>query len=402
MADPINVVIDLSHYNEVTSFCRHQGERHRRRDPQGDAGPRRTGPDLCVAASTRRRRRPVVGRLSFRHQCRWRGAGALLPLRRQSSARRSARARLRAERRRHHDAATSRAVRDRGVQPDRPLSGLLFGLARRQPARRRPSTRLCGNAGFGAPNMARRRCVPPTWPTWTMWQYTDGTNGDGPYQVPGIGGTGTCDRRQFNGDMDGLARLWGHGGRAAAAAALSARGRGRRFDARQTSTDNPSTRSRLTRVHRRRNDLSGSRQSRRQGENIMAKVAFLGLGVMGYPMAGHLKNKGGHELTVYNRTTAKAEAVGQGIRRQSREDARGSGRGPGLRHDVRRQRQRRARRRGCGLPENGQEHRVRRPHHCFGRSRARALREGEARRLPFHRCAGVGRTGRARRTACSP
>ncbi|MGA8964818.1 MAG: NAD(P)-binding domain-containing protein, partial [Xanthobacteraceae bacterium] len=26
----------------------------------------------------------------------------------------------------------------------------------------------------------------------------------------------------------------------------------------------------------------------------MAKVAFLGLGVMGYPMAGHLKNKGGH------------------------------------------------------------------------------------------------------------
>src|SRR6195256_5583174 len=39
----------------------------------------------------------------------------------------------------------------------------------------------------------------------------------------------------------------------------------------------------------------------------MAKVAFLGLGVMGYPMAGHLKVKGGHELTVYNRTAAKAE-----------------------------------------------------------------------------------------------
>jgi 3-hydroxyisobutyrate dehydrogenase len=39
----------------------------------------------------------------------------------------------------------------------------------------------------------------------------------------------------------------------------------------------------------------------------MAKVAFLGLGVMGYPMAGHLKNKGGHEVTVYNRTGAKAE-----------------------------------------------------------------------------------------------
>jgi 3-hydroxyisobutyrate dehydrogenase len=39
----------------------------------------------------------------------------------------------------------------------------------------------------------------------------------------------------------------------------------------------------------------------------MAKVAFLGLGVMGYPMAGHLRTKGGHDVTVYNRTTAKAQ-----------------------------------------------------------------------------------------------
>jgi 3-hydroxyisobutyrate dehydrogenase-like beta-hydroxyacid dehydrogenase len=39
----------------------------------------------------------------------------------------------------------------------------------------------------------------------------------------------------------------------------------------------------------------------------MAKVAFLGLGVMGYPMAGHLKKKGAHELTVYNRSAAKAQ-----------------------------------------------------------------------------------------------
>lgn len=38
----------------------------------------------------------------------------------------------------------------------------------------------------------------------------------------------------------------------------------------------------------------------------MAKVAFIGLGVMGYPMAGHLKTKGGHDVCVYNRTTAKA------------------------------------------------------------------------------------------------
>ncbi len=38
----------------------------------------------------------------------------------------------------------------------------------------------------------------------------------------------------------------------------------------------------------------------------MAKVAFLGLGVMGYPMARHLKSKG-HEVTVYNRTRSKAD-----------------------------------------------------------------------------------------------
>jgi len=38
----------------------------------------------------------------------------------------------------------------------------------------------------------------------------------------------------------------------------------------------------------------------------MTKLAFLGLGVMGYPMAGHLQ-AAGHEVTVYNRTAAKAE-----------------------------------------------------------------------------------------------
>src|SRR6267154_1715778 len=39
----------------------------------------------------------------------------------------------------------------------------------------------------------------------------------------------------------------------------------------------------------------------------MAKVAFLGLGVMGFPMAGHLVKKGGHEVTGYNRTAAKVK-----------------------------------------------------------------------------------------------
>jgi 3-hydroxyisobutyrate dehydrogenase-like beta-hydroxyacid dehydrogenase len=43
-------------------------------------------------------------------------------------------------------------------------------------------------------------------------------------------------------------------------------------------------------------------------ESDMAKVAWIGLGVMGYPMAGHIRKKGGHDLTVYNRSGAKAEA----------------------------------------------------------------------------------------------
>ena len=38
----------------------------------------------------------------------------------------------------------------------------------------------------------------------------------------------------------------------------------------------------------------------------MSEVTFIGLGIMGYPMAGHLQ-KAGHKVTVYNRTTAKAE-----------------------------------------------------------------------------------------------
>ncbi len=40
----------------------------------------------------------------------------------------------------------------------------------------------------------------------------------------------------------------------------------------------------------------------------MTKAAWIGLGVMGFPMAGHLKTRGGHDVTVYNRTREKAEA----------------------------------------------------------------------------------------------
>src|SRR5215813_1873261 len=68
---------------------------------------------------------------------------------------------------------------------------------------------------------------------------------------------------------------------------------------------------RLTPLPRRRNHSPPYRNStsRRQcaREAVMARVAFIGLGVMGYPMAGHLKAKGGHDVTVFNRTAAKAE-----------------------------------------------------------------------------------------------
>src|SRR5262245_33999496 len=39
----------------------------------------------------------------------------------------------------------------------------------------------------------------------------------------------------------------------------------------------------------------------------MTKVAFLGLGAMGFPMAGHLVTKGGHDVTVFNRSAVKRD-----------------------------------------------------------------------------------------------
>ncbi len=44
--------------------------------------------------------------------------------------------------------------------------------------------------------------VPPTWPTWTMWQYTESG------AVAGI--DGSCDRETFNGNVGSLAKLWGY------------------------------------------------------------------------------------------------------------------------------------------------------------------------------------------------
>jgi 3-hydroxyisobutyrate dehydrogenase-like beta-hydroxyacid dehydrogenase len=58
---------------------------------------------------------------------------------------------------------------------------------------------------------------------------------------------------------------------------------------------------------RLREAMDRARISAQTGGNCMAKVAFLGLGVMGAPMAGHLLAKG-HQVTAYNRTYSKAES----------------------------------------------------------------------------------------------
>ena len=66
------------------------------------------------------------------------------------------------------------------------------------------------------------------------------------------------------------------------------------------------------------------------------KVAFLGLGVMGFPMAGHLANAG-HQVTVYNRTASRAEAWRQKHGGTARRYAGRGGQGRGDRVRLRRQ-----------------------------------------------------------------
>ncbi|MGI9221873.1 MAG: NAD(P)-dependent oxidoreductase [Woeseiaceae bacterium] len=50
-----------------------------------------------------------------------------------------------------------------------------------------------------------------------------------------------------------------------------------------------------------------TQEGNEEGRSLTMKVAFVGLGVMGYPMAGYLA-KAGHDVTVFNRTTAKVDA----------------------------------------------------------------------------------------------
>ena len=76
----------------------------------------------------------------------------------------------------------------------------------------------------------------------------------------------------------------------------------------------------------------------------MAKVAFLGLGVMGFPMAGHLVKKGGHEVTVYNRTPAKAKEWADKFGGKTAATPKAAAEGQDFVMCLRRQRQRSARR----------------------------------------------------------
>ncbi len=106
----------------------------------------------------------------------------------------------------------------------------------------------------------------------------------------------------------------------------------------------------------------------------MANVSFLGLGVMGFPMAGHLA-KAGHQVTVYNRTAARAQewvaAHGGRAAPTPAEAAKGqdvvfccvgNDERPARGDDRRRRR----------LPRHGAGRRLRRPHDGLGGSRARA------------------------------
>ena len=131
----------------------------------------------------------------------------------------------------------------------------------------------------------------------------------------------------------------------------------------------------------------------------MAKVAFVGLGVMGYPMAGHLKNKGGHDVTVYNRTAAKAEKWVAQYGGKSAPTPKAAAAGQdfvmacvGNDNDLRE----------VMLGENGvfagvgQGRDRGRSHHRLGGDRARASRRSEKARLRLHRRAGFRRPGRRR------
>ena len=130
----------------------------------------------------------------------------------------------------------------------------------------------------------------------------------------------------------------------------------------------------------------------------MAKVAFLGLGVMGYPMAGHLKTKG-HDVTVYNRTAAKAEKWVEEFGGRAAPSAMEAAKGKefvfacvGNDDDLR------AVTTGAAGAFESLEKigGIRRSHNRLGDRRARAQRDCESARIWLRRCPGIRRPGRRR------
>ena len=129
----------------------------------------------------------------------------------------------------------------------------------------------------------------------------------------------------------------------------------------------------------------------------MAHVAWIGLGVMGSPMAGHLLKKGGHDVVAYNRNEAKAKAWVAEYGGAQRADAGRSRRRRRNRILLRRQRRRpagRDDRRERRLPRYGGGHDLRRPHDGFGRGRTRTQRCCLRARLLLPRRARLRRPGR--------
>ncbi len=133
------------------------------------------------------------------------------------------------------------------------------------------------------------------------------------------------------------------------------------------------------------------------------KLAFLGLGVMGYPMAGHLA-RAGHDVTVFNRTPEKAAKWVEAHRRKARADARRRRFRRGHRADVRGQRRRRARgdhrgrRRAAG---DGRGRDPGGPHDRVGPGCARNEHGGRGQGHRVSRRAGFGRPGRRRKRTSS-
>lgn len=64
---------------------------------------------------------------------------------------------------------------------------------------------ILANCWFWLSQYGSKAVVPKPWETWTMWQYTDGAYGPQPHTVEGVG---ACDRDKFNGAETALKTLW--------------------------------------------------------------------------------------------------------------------------------------------------------------------------------------------------